>query len=625
MTYIAVYSKIYVIDFSFMRNTYFLFAIISLLLCASGFSQDLHLTERSERIIIKKDSSFQTEVSIIFKKNENLRIYPIFYDTELEKVYDIELFEIKGKRLKKIKTKEIIEEDVKLDYITSKKIKSVIIPADEDISLNYTISCKELMYFTSLPFFSYNKIDTLLYHIEVPNDYILSHSNIDEDSLAFYQIDSTKFADKSIWKIKVSPKKVIPDPLQFFGIYKNIKVPLMRTLVYPNSYKNQPKKYLNDWYLDKLSTQTVLNTDSLNKIDELTEGVKDETKIINILYNYVRNNFKYVAIEIGMGAFIPSHINEVFLNKQGDCKDLSNFLSQALKYKGIESTLALAATFDHVSDCDFPSLGSANHVICVAKIDGKEVLLDPTDSVHVEGTPIQSLQGRTILIVDSSGGEFYNVSPFAPENNEILYHFDLELNSDEDVIKGSFKINYDGITGNYLKRALNTRKRTDYTEILKPYYEDIFGDQDISNLSTVNDYKRLNFHGDISIQGKTFSDDNNKYLFFDFLPRLFETESRETLISGTYLGNNFSKNISAKINLDENIENFSPIKHQFEEEGMSLNFEINPISPNEIELKYNFVFDYVFIDDENVDLTNKIITEYNSIINEPFVFKKSKD
>ncbi|GAB4156258.1 MAG: hypothetical protein Tsb0033_06610 [Winogradskyella sp.] len=540
-------------------------------------------------------------------------------------MYDIELFEIKGKRLKKIKTKEIIEEDVKLDYITSKKIKSVIIPADEDISLNYTISCKELMYFTSLPFFSYNKIDTLLYHIEVPNDYILSHSNIDEDSLAFYQIDSTKFADKSIWKIKVSPKKVIPDPLQFFGIYKNIKVPLMRTLVYPNSYKNQPKKYLNDWYLDKLSTQTVLNTDSLNKIDELTEGVKDETKIINILYNYVRNNFKYVAIEIGMGAFIPSHINEVFLNKQGDCKDLSNFLSQALKYKGIESTLALAATFDHVSDCDFPSLGSANHVICVAKIDGKEVLLDPTDSVHVEGTPIQSLQGRTILIVDSSGGEFYNVSPFAPENNEILYHFDLELNSDEDVIKGSFKINYDGITGNYLKRALNTRKRTDYTEILKPYYEDIFGDQDISNLSTVNDYKRLNFHGDISIQGKTFSDDNNKYLFFDFLPRLFETESRETLISGTYLGNNFSKNISAKINLDENIENFSPIKHQFEEEGMSLNFEINPISPNEIELKYNFVFDYVFIDDENVDLTNKIITEYNSIINEPFVFKKSKD
>ncbi|MDG4715619.1 transglutaminase-like domain-containing protein [Winogradskyella marincola] len=625
MTYIAINSKIYIIDFSFMRNTYFLFVIISFFLGASGFSQDLHLAERSERIIIEKDSSFKTEVSIIFKKNENIRIYPVFYDTELEKVYDFELFEIKGKRLKKIKIKEIIEEDVKLDYITSKKVKSILIPADKDISLNYTISCKELMYFTSLPFFSYDKIDTLLYHIEVPNDYILSHNNIDEDSLSFYKIDSTKYDDKSIWKIKVSPKKVIPDPLQFFGIYKNIKVPLMRTLVYPNSYKNQPKKYLNDWYLKNLSPQTGLNISALNKIDALTIGVQDETKIVNILYNYVRSNFKYVAIEIGMGAFIPSHVNEVFVNKQGDCKDLSNFLSEALKYKGIKSNLALAATFDHVSDCDFPSLGSANHVICVAKIDGKEVLLDPTDSVHVEGTPVQSIQGRTILIIEPSGGEFYDVSPFAPESNEILYRFDLNLNSDKDIIEGSFKINYDGIAGNYLKRIINTKKKTDYTEILKTYYEGIFRDQDISNLSTVNDYNKLSFNGDISILGKTFSDDNNKYLFFDFLPRLFETENRETLMSGTFLGNNFSKRILLKITLDEQIEGFKPVSHEFEEEGVSLKFEINSISSKEIELKYNFVFDYVFIDNKNVDFTNKIITEFNSIINEPFVFKKSKN
>ena len=127
-----------------------------------------------------------------------------------------------------------------------------------------------------------------------------------------------------------------------------------------------------------------------------------------------------------MGAFIPSHVNEVYQNKYGDCKDLSNLLSAMLNYKGIKSDIALASTFDHTSDCDFPSLSAANHVICVAYVNGTIVMLDPTDSIHKEGTVVQSLQDRSIFIVNSNGGEFQKIIKPNTENNKIDYELSIE-------------------------------------------------------------------------------------------------------------------------------------------------------------------------------------------------------
>ncbi len=590
-----------------------------------GLAQNIHLKSKLEKIVIEEDSSFVNEVTIIFKKSNEPRLYPIFYDTELEEVSNIKIFAKKGRRQKQLPLKNIYEEDVKLDYITSKKVKSIEIPADMDLKLTYLVSCKELMYFSSLQFFSYNQIDTLKYQIKVPEKFELTHNTMYKDSLSFYAIDSTKTSAGSLWNVKVSPKKVEPDPMHFFGIYKNMKVPLMRTLIIPSSYKNQPTKYMNDWYFKKIAQKKGLNTSIKHKIDELTDNVTDPLQIVNIIYSYVKSNFKYVAIEIGMGAFIPSHSNEVYLNKQGDCKDLSNFLSEALKYKGIESDIALAATFDHISDCDFPSLSSANHVICVAYINGETILLDPTDPIHMERTPVQSLQDRTILIINSKSGSFYEVKRFSPRQNEICYQLDLKIDTNNMLIKGAFDIDYNGISGNYLRRILESEGKKELENFGRMFYEDLFGNQSISDLVVTNESTKLHFEGNISINGKTFNDGSDKYLFIDFLPRLIETESRETLMEGTYLRSPFYKKIRAKIKMNEPIETFNPIKHTYEGEGVSLNITIRAMSNLEIECNYDFVFDHIFIEKGNISKTNEILKSFKKIINEPIILKKQKD
>ncbi|MGH1383978.1 transglutaminase-like domain-containing protein [Kordia sp.] len=589
-----------------------------------GFTQDLYLKSKEENIKIQKDSSFVKEIAITFEKSDELRYYPIFYDTELERVSDILLFGKKRKRFKNIVAVRTYDENVELDYITSKKIKIVEIPADVEVKLKYSISCKELMYFTSLHFFSYYEIGMLTYQINVPKEFKLVHNTIHKDLLSSYAIDSTSTDVSSVWNIKVVPRKVESDPLQIFGIYKNMKVPMMRTLVMPSSYEKRPMDYMNDWYTRNLASKKGIDDSVKQKIDELTANSTDPSEIVNIIYDYVRNNFKYVAIETGMGAFIPFTANEVYANKQGDCKDLSNFLSEALRYKGIESDIALAATFDHISDCDFPALSSANHVIGVAYIDGKTILLDPTDPIHYAGSPVQSLQDRTILIVNPKGATFFKVERFSPQENEILYQLDLKVDSESMLVNGIFTVDYDGISSNYFKRYIKSEGEKKFKDFGKTFFDEVFGNQSISDLEVVNKPKKLHLEGTIAINGKTFNDGESKYLFIDFLPRLIETEAREELIEGTYLRNPFYKKMRAKIKMDEPIVTFQPIEHTYKGEGISLTMTIKAISNLEIECNYDFIFDHIFINKENSSKTNEILKSFKKIINEPIVLKKQK-
>ena len=603
----------------------FILVNLFFILSVNGLAQNIPIKSRLENILIMKDTSFVKNVSVSLKKSDKTIIYPIFYDSELEKITDIKVYIKKGKRFKLEKNSVINEEDIELDYISSKKVKTIIIPSETETKITYTVKCRELMYFSDLRFFSNNELDTIKYQITVPNTFRLVHNTIYKDSLDYINIDSIKLNGFIKWNIEVTPVKIEPNPLMFFGIYKNIKAPLMKILVIPATYKNNEKKYMNDWYLKQIETRKGLNPVVMHKINELTAGISNPMKIIDILYNYVKNNFKYVAIEIGMGAFVPTHVNEVFENKQGDCKDLSYFLSEALNYKGIKSHIALAATYDHISDCDFPSLSSANHVICLAYINGKPIILDPTDPIHFPETPVQSIQKRSILIINENGGEFYKVASYSPQQNLISYEIELEVNSKSMIMDGEFKASYEGISGNFLRRELIYTSDDKAATIGKMHYESIFDNQSISEFKINYNGKTIGSEGKISVNGKIFKDGDNGYLFIDFLPRIIETENRETLLEGTYLGSPFKKKVYLEIKMDEPIQTFIPIEQTFSNKGVSFLLKISNPSEFIIECNYEFVFDHIFIEKENIEVTNEILTSFKKITNEPIIFtKKSK-
>jgi hypothetical protein len=600
----------------------FTLLILFCVFSANSFSQNIAIKTRVENVLINKDTSFIKNITITLKKSHNPIVYPIFYDNELEKIENIKVYKKKGKRFKLVKKVIIQEEDVRLDYISSKKVKLILIPFDSETKISYTVKCPELMYFSNLRFFSNNDIDTLKYSITIPDTFRFIHNTIHKDSLKNLSIDSTKINSSIKWNINVTPKKVAPNPLMLFGIYKNMKEPLMRTLIIPADYEGKEREYMNDWYLRKVKTRRGLNFDAIHKIDELTKGETNPKKITEILYSYVKNNFKYVAIEIGMGAFKPTHVNEVFKSKQGDCKDLSNFLSEALNYKGIKSEIALAATYHHISDCNFPSLSSANHVICLVYIDDKPILLDPTDPIHLAETPVESIQKRSILIINSDGGNFYKTPIFSPQQNLINYKIVLKANTKAMLMKGTFDINYKGISGNFLKRVFSIIDNKKVISTGIKHYESVFANQSISDLKIKNQAKSIGAEGKMIVNGKIIIDGDNRFLFIDFLPKIFETVDRETLLEGTNLGSNFNKKVNLEINMDEPFKTFTPIIHTFSKNGISLNLRISSPSEFIIKCTYEFIFDHVFINKENIKNTNNILTSFKKIINEPIIFKK---
>jgi len=584
-------------------------------------AQDLHISKKTEDIQIINDTLFTREITVLLNQSSEETTFPIFYDYELEKISDIEVYVKRGNRFKLLQNPVIHTEDVELELISSKKVKSISIPAGNETKIAYTVSCNELRYFSDLPLFAYYDIDTLNYKITVPETYSLFYNELYTDSLKYMVIDSLKSDNLTIWYFKATPVKVKPDLMIFFGIYRNMRAPIIRTTVIPGTSGNNKREFLSNWFYSNVETTRGLNSSAINKINEITDRIADSMEVINILYEYVRTNFKYVANEIGMGAFIPSHVNEVFLNKQGDCKDLSNFLCEALNHKGIKSNIALAATFHHICDCDFPSLCSANHVVCVAYLNNKPIILDPTDPIHSPGAPVQNIQDRTILIINPNGGEYYKLDRSAPQKNIIDYDVELIADSDRSLMEGEFKVNYTGISGNFLKWMFYGRNVSEKEDIGRKYYKSVFNNQSISAF-TLNSYPDTVIAvGKLSVDMKIFEDNDNRYLFPDFLPRLIDSEPRETLVEGSFLGNTIDKRVKLIIKMDKPFEAFNRIEHSFSGKGISLNLAITNPGDSVIEYDYEFILDHIFVTNENIDTINDILKSYKKLINEPVVLK----
>lgn len=604
------------------KNKRILLSFALILILIKGGAQNINISNRSEVIQVTEDSSFIKQISVTLRKNSDIMGYPIIYDTHLEEITDIRLYIKKGNQYKLVKDPVIHETDINVDFINSRKIKSIIIPADLETKVTYSIICHELMYFSALQFFSSDTTDTLEYQIKIPDIFRLSYDIINKDSLDYLSIDSSKADKLTEFNITVVPLKIDPDPLTIFGIYKNMLIPMMRTIVVPSGYGKNASAYLNDWYLDKLQARCGLDSAITQKIDDLTKGITDPIKITDTLYNYVRENFKYVAIEIGMGAFIPNHVNSVFANKQGDCKDLANFLSEILNYKGIKAFVAMAATFNHVADCDFPSLSAANHLICVAYIDDQPILLDPTDPIHKPYTPVESIQERSVFIMNPHGGEFYRATGFTPMQN--LIHYEIALKADTLTMNGTFTAEYAGISSNFLKRSLFDLSEQEKKNTLKRHYESVFGNQSIIDCHISNQKNCFIADGKLSVKGKIIHDQYTRFLFIDFLPGIIENINRETLPEGIHLGNNVAKKVSVVITMDKPFETFAPIEYTYENNKAFLHISITSPSEYKIECVYDFLLDYHIVGKENMDLINEILKYFNNKINEPVILNSKR-
>lgn len=130
---------------------------------------------------------------------------------------------------------------------------------------------------------------------------------------------------------------------------------------------------------------------------------------------FVQDEVRYLGIEVGEGGYIPHDSGLVFERRFGDCKDKAVLLVSILRALGVEAHPALVDTDWRRAVTELPPTPYAfDHVITLARIDGREVWMDATRSLQRGALFERSPPPFQRALVIEDGTEDFVEIPVAP-------------------------------------------------------------------------------------------------------------------------------------------------------------------------------------------------------------------
>ena len=161
--------------------------------------------------------------------------------------------------------------------------------------------------------------------------------------------------------------------------------------------------------------------------DRITSGISDKRAQAEALYNWVSGHIRYVAIELGAGAFIPHDADAVLAKGYGDCKDHVVLYAALLKAKGIASEPALINLGRSYELTNVPSFTALNHIITF--LPEFNIYVDTTASVAPFGVlPFQEY-GKPVVHATASGGALHTTPLLPPDTATVTFETNSTLDS----------------------------------------------------------------------------------------------------------------------------------------------------------------------------------------------------
>lgn len=130
--------------------------------------------------------------------------------------------------------------------------------------------------------------------------------------------------------------------------------------------------------------------------NELTAGAATDREKARRLYDWIRQNIRYVAIYAGLETWVPHSADQVLQNRFGDCKDHAVLLDAMLRAVGIASYPVLIQkdeTSYRLPDIAMP--GFFNHMINY--LPSLDLYVDTTSPVTEFGILPDDDQGKQVL------------------------------------------------------------------------------------------------------------------------------------------------------------------------------------------------------------------------------------
>jgi hypothetical protein len=166
------------------------------------------------------------------------------------------------------------------------------------------------------------------------------------------------------------------------------------------------------------------------KVHMLTDNVQDPHEKINILYNYLQQNSRYVSVQLGIGGWQPFDANYVATNKYGDCKALSNYMIALLKEAGIKADYVeiRAGKNEEPMQTEFPMFQSNHATVCVP-LNKDSIWLECTSQTAPMGYAGTFTGNRYALLTDENGGHIVATPRYTSKENTVIRNVQANIDS----------------------------------------------------------------------------------------------------------------------------------------------------------------------------------------------------
>jgi transglutaminase-like putative cysteine protease len=187
------------------------------------------------------------------------------------------------------------------------------------------------------------------------------------------------------------------------------------------------------WYTEVVGKRTTGGAAVESLAGSLTNGLHTDADKLRRIFEWVRDQVRYLAVEIGVGGYEPHSADDVFAKRYGDCKDMVALLIAMARAVNVEVQPVLISTWHNGrADTTLPSALQFNHLIGFApNVVPGGIWLDATDKAGVFGTLPWYDQGMPVVVTGPAEKGYRAITPAEPASaNTSVLNWTAELNAD---------------------------------------------------------------------------------------------------------------------------------------------------------------------------------------------------
>jgi len=356
-----------------------------------------------------------------------------------------------------------------------------------------------------------------------------------------------------------------------------------------------------------------------NVVEELTKGITDEQKKLEIVYNHLQHTMKWDGHKT---LFTDKSIKKAYADKTGNSAEINLLLAVMLKKAGIIANPVILSTRENgMLLMTHASLSDCNYVIVQAIVNGNSILLDATEpNLQAGGIPFRCLNGDGHMIKDEESQEVPMVNQQSVENTLV------ELGIKDGKVTGSINKKIAGLSAMNFRESVKTAGGSkEHFDKLKNSATDIdYLEYQYINMDSINQpvYSKYNF------TMKEGPDSDAEIIYID--PVLIDRQKSNPFTSPTRtypvdFGLPFIQTYNLQLTIPEgySVEELPKnVSLGLSEKGGEFLYKITQVS-NKIVLNIRFSIDKaIFIPSEYLNLKEF----YNLVINkqaEQIILKKT--